>query len=89
MMMKTSAREGALATLTAAVAAHRAGGEVSARFQSDWSDGADVPTIVVRIGNQVTIKQGGTFHEAAEALLAWVSRQAESGQAVSHFDNAR
>jgi hypothetical protein len=30
----------------------------------------------VRIGNQVTIKQGGTFHEAAEASLAWISRQA-------------
>jgi hypothetical protein len=80
LMMETSARKDALATLTAAVAAHRAGGEVSTRLDSDWSNGAGLPTIVVRIGNQVTMKQGGTFHEAAEAMLAWVSRQAVSAE---------
>jgi hypothetical protein len=89
LMMKTSARKDALATLTAAVAAHRAGGEVSTRLDSDWSDGAGLPTIVVRIGNRVTMKQGGTFHEAAEFLLGWVSRQAEGVQSASRFDNAR
>ena len=89
LMMKTSARKDALARLTAAVAAHRAGGEVSTRLDSDWSDGAGFPTIVVRIGNQVTIRQGWSFHEAAESSLVWVSRQAESVQAVACFDNAR
>lgn len=87
LMMKTSAMKDALATLTAAVAAHWASGEVSARLQPDWSDCADLPTIVVRIGNQVTIRQGGTYQEAAEALLPWVSRQADC--AVSVSDNAR
>jgi len=77
LMMETSARQGALATLTAAVAAHRAGGDVSTRYQSDWSDGPGLPTIVVRIGNRITIKQGRTFHDAAEALLEWVRCQAE------------
>jgi len=87
LISETSAREGALATLTAAVAAHRAGGEVTTRHQSDWSDCADLPTIVVRIGNQVTIRQGLTFQDAATALLPWVSRQTES--AVSVFGRAR
>ena len=87
LMMETSARKDALATLTAAVAAHRAGGEVSSRLDSAWSDGAGFPTIVVRIGNQVTIRQGWSYQEAAEALLPWVSRQADC--AVSVSDNAR
>jgi hypothetical protein len=77
LMMQTAATEGALGTLTAAVAAHRAGGDVSTRLQSDWSDGPGLPTIVVRIGNTITIKQGRTFHDAAAGLLDWVSRQAE------------
>jgi hypothetical protein len=75
LTMATSARKDAMATLTAAVAAHGAGGEVSTRLDSDWSEGAGLPTIVVRIGNQVTIRQGWSFHEAAESSLAWVSRQ--------------
>jgi hypothetical protein len=77
LMMETPASEDALAMLRAAVTKHRAGGEVSTRLQSDWADVADLPTIVVRIGNCVTIKQRGTFREAAEALLPWVSSRAE------------
>ena len=77
-----------LATLKTAVAAHRAGGEVSTRLQSDWSDCADVPTIVVRIGNHVTIKQGGTYQEVAKGLLEWLSRQAESVQFTSRSPQA-
>ncbi len=77
-IMATSTREDALDALTAAVAGHRSGGEVLMRLQPNWSDSAVVPTIVVRIGNHVTLKQAGTYHEAAEAMLAWVSRRAES-----------
>ena len=73
----TPIRDDALNVLNAAVAGHRSGGEVRMRLQPNWSDGAVLPTIVVRIGNHVTIKQAGTYHEAAEAMLAWVSRQAE------------
>ncbi len=87
-MMETSAGKDALATLRAAVAAHRAGGDVSTRLDSDWSDGSGLPTIVVRIGDQVTIRQGWSFHEAAESSLVWVSRQAEPAQAVSGPRNA-
>jgi len=78
MLMGTSTRVDALATLRAAVAAHRAGGEVSTRLQSDWADRTDLPTVLVRIGNRMTIKQGGTYGEAAEALLGWVGQQAEA-----------
>ena len=78
-----SAREDALATLTAAVAGHRAGGEVRTRLQPDWSNGADRPTIVVRIGNHATIRQAGTYHEAAEAMLAWVGRLT-AGELAAH-----
>jgi len=76
--IKAPARKDALATLTMAVAAHRAGGELTARLQPDWSDGAGLPTIVVRIGNHVTIRQRGSYDEAAKSLLAWVSGQTEA-----------
>jgi len=89
LMMETSAREGALATLTAAVAAHRSGGDVSTRLQSDWADGPGLPTIVVRIGNCITIKQGRTFHDAATDLLGWVGRQNEPVQVVAGVDSTR
>jgi len=69
-------RQDALAALTAAVTGHRAGGEVHTRLQPDWPDGADRPTIVVRIGSHMTVKQARTYHEAAEAMLAWVGRLA-------------
>ena len=75
--MRTMARsigEHALVVLTAAVEGHKAGGEVRTPLQSDWSDCAVLPTIIVRIGNHVTVKQARTYHEAAEALLAWVGR---------------
>jgi len=67
-----STREDALLTLTAAVAGHRAGGEMRTQLQPDRFDGADCPTIVVRIGNRVTVRQAGTYREAAEAMLVWV-----------------
>jgi hypothetical protein len=77
--VKGSARalgDNALVVLTALVQSHRAGGEIHARLQSDWSDLAGVPTITVRIGNHVTVRQAGTYHEAAEALLVWAGRVA-------------
>jgi hypothetical protein len=77
-IMATSTRDNALDALNAAVAGHRSGGEVRMQLQPDWSDGAVLPTIVVRIGNHVTVRQAGTYHDAAEAMLTWVSRQAES-----------
>jgi hypothetical protein len=73
-MMSLSTEENALAVLTATVEGHKAGGEIRTRLQSDWSDCEVLPTIVIRIGNQVTVKQAATYHEAAKAMLGWVSR---------------
>ena len=75
-MMARSTEENALAVLTAAVEGHKSGGEIRTRLQSDWSDCEVLPTITIRIGNQVTVKQAATYHEAAEALLGWIGRLA-------------
>lgn len=77
-MMALSTGEDALALLTAAVEAHKSGGEIRTRLQSDWADCEVLPTIIIRIGNQVTVRQAATYHEAAEALLGWVGRLARN-----------
>jgi hypothetical protein len=80
-MVARSTEETALAVLTAAVEGHESGGEIRTRLQSDWSDCEVLPTITVRIGNHVTMKQAATYHEAAEALLGWIGRLAPDARA--------